>query len=281
MATSVAESAFALAGPELGAADFRRIATLVYERAGIQLPPGKEGLVRSRLAKRLRALGVAGFTAYVDRVTTGGDAVELQHMLDALTTNKTSWWREAQHFTLLAELAPTLAEGRAAPVVWSAGCSTGEEPYTIAMVLADALPERQRGGVRILATDLSTRVLERAKRGRYAAEDMEGVPGPARARHFTATRDAAGEAFAVAPAVRRTVHFAQLNLMGPWPMQGPFDAIFCRNVMIYFDKPTQERLVNRYWELLRPGGYLFIGHSESLTGLTHRFAYLAPAVYRK
>ncbi len=279
--TAAAEGAFALAGPDLSREDFRRIAALVTEQTGIQLPTGKEGLVRSRLAKRLRVLGLDSFSAYVDRVTSGRDAAERQHMLDALTTNKTSWWREAQHFALLAELAPTLAQGRAAPVLWSAGCSTGEEPYTIAMVLAEALPASQKAGARILATDLSTRVLDRARRGRYAPDELDGVPAAHRQKHFTPVRDASGEWHEVAAPIRRQVQFAQLNLMGPWPMKGPFDAIFCRNVMIYFDKPTQAKLVGRYWELLRPGGHLFIGHSESLTGLEHRYAYVAPAVYRK
>jgi chemotaxis protein methyltransferase CheR len=276
----MAEPAFALAGPELGAEEFQTISRFVYQRTGIQLPPGKEGLVRSRLARRLRATGLPDFRAYVELVTTGRNAAEVTAMLDAITTNKTSWWRERQHFDLLAAEAAAMAAVHSPLTIWSAGCSSGEEPYTIAMVLAEALGAGRGGAapVRLLATDLSTRVLAKAKAGRYAAEELDGVPPELRARHFTRLPDGGAE---VSAAIRRQVTFAHLNLMGPWPMQGPFDAIFCRNVMIYFDKETQGRLVARFWDLLRPGGYLFIGHSESLTGLAHRYAYVAPAVYRK
>jgi chemotaxis protein methyltransferase CheR len=226
-------------------------------------------------------LGLDAFGPYVERVTSGADPAETAAMLDALTTNKTSWWRERQHFDLLEQLAPQLLDERKSLTVWSAGCSTGEEPHTIAMVLAMTLGERAAANTRVLATDLSTRVLEKAKAGRYDADEMDGVPSTALTKYFTKGRDGQRETCEVVPAIRRTINFAQLNLMGPWPMKGPFDVIFCRNVMIYFDKPTQGRLIERYWELLRPGGYLFIGHSESLTGLTHRFTYQAPAVYRK
>jgi chemotaxis protein methyltransferase CheR len=277
----VSEPSFALAGPNLGPAEFQRIAQLVYDRAGIQLPVGKEGLVRSRLAKRLRSLGLDDFAPYVQRVTSGEDPAETAAMLDALTTNKTSWWREKQHFDLLETIAPAMLEERRPLTIWSAGCSTGEEPYTIAMVLAMTLGDRGAAQTRVLATDLSTRVLERAKKARYDAEEMDGVPREALGTYFTKAHEGTRDVCDVVPAIRRTINFAQLNLMGPWPMKGPFDVIFCRNVMIYFDKQTQGKLIERYWGLLRPGGYLFIGHSESLTGLAHRFTYQAPAVYRK
>jgi chemotaxis protein methyltransferase CheR len=267
--------AFSLAGPDLGPAEFRAISALVTERAGIQLPPGKEGLVRSRLAKRLRALGLTDFSQYIQRVTTGGDTAELQQMLDAISTNKTSWWREHAHFDLLVAEVATLPARKQPYTVWSAGCSTGEEPYGLGIILSEVLggPDKAR----ILATDLSTKVLEKAKAGRYGADELDGVTPARRQAWFTG----GGNGWTVSPALRRMVSFAQLNLMGPWPMKGPFDAIFCRNVMIYFDKPTQGRLVERYRELLRPGGLLFIGHSESLTGLSHGYQYVAPAAYRK
>ncbi|MCU0623179.1 MAG: protein-glutamate O-methyltransferase [Gemmatimonadaceae bacterium] len=273
--TAPADAAFSLAGPELGPAEFRAISALVTERAGIQLPPGKEGLVRSRLARRLRALGLTDFKVYVERVTTGGDTAELTQLLDAISTNKTSWWREEAHFDLLAAEVAALPPRKQPYTVWSAGCSSGEEPYTLGIVLSEVLggPDKAR----ILATDLSTKVLEKAKAGTYAADELDGV-SPARRQQWFQPR---GGAFTVVPALRRMVSFAHLNLMGPWPMQGPFDAIFCRNVMIYFDKPTQGRLVERYRALLRPGGLLCIGHSESLTGLAHGYQYVAPAVYRK
>lgn len=272
---SMVTEPFALAGPELGQAEFRAISALVTERAGIQLPPGKEGLVRSRLAKRLRALGLRDFKDYLARVTTGGDVAELQHLLDAISTNKTSWWREAAHFDLLAAEVAALPPRKEPYTVWSAGCSTGEEPYGLGIILSEVLGGP--GKARLLATDLSTRVLEKAKAGRYGADELEGVTAARRQQWFAAT----GDAWTVVPALRRMVSFAQLNLMGPWPMRGPFDAIFCRNVMIYFDKPTQGRLVERFRELLKPGGLLCIGHSESLTGLSHGYHYVAPAAYRK
>ncbi len=266
----------AIGAPELDDADFRRIAEITYRVAGIDLKRGKEGLVRARLARRLRALGLAGFPEYLAHVQGERSGAELREMVDALTTNKTSFFRESQHFDFLRETVLPATAGREARV-WSAGCSSGEEPYTIAMVLRDTLAERDADRARILATDISARVLDRARAATYTA-DMVGEMDPALVRrHFTA---AAG-GYRVADRLRRMVSFARLNLMGEWPMRGPFDVIMCRNVMIYFDKPTQARLVARFHELLAPGGHLFVGHSESLTGLDHRFGYVQPAVYVK
>jgi len=265
--------------PALSPTEFRRVAELTRSVAGINLQPGKEGLVRARLGRRLRALGLDGFPAYLARLDADADGSELKAMVDALTTNKTSFFREAPHFEYLAaSVLPALVAAGRAPVLWSAGCSSGEEPYSLAMVLRDELPAPLLAAARILATDISARVLERAMAARYAPDAVADVPDVMRHRHLTRLAD--GE-WAVAPETRRLVHLARLNLMGHWPMRGPFDAIFCRNVMIYFDKPTQMRLVARFAELLAPGGYLFVGHSESLTGLAHGFAYVQPAVYRR
>ncbi|HEU4630507.1 MAG TPA: protein-glutamate O-methyltransferase CheR [Gemmatimonadaceae bacterium] len=268
-----------LGAPALGADEFRAIAALVGRVAGINLPPGKEGLVRARLARRLRALDLDGFAAYLRHVEQDGTRRELKEMVDALTTNKTSFFREPQHFDYLREaVLPAHVAAARPPRVWSAGCSSGEEPYTLAMVLHDALPPALAGAARILATDISARMLARAGAATYAPELVAELPRDLVRRHFTATPD--GQ-WTVAPPVRRLVRFARLNLVGAWPMRGPFDAIFCRNVMIYFDKATQAALVERFWALLAPGGHLFVGHSESLTGLAHRFAYVRPAVYVK
>jgi chemotaxis protein methyltransferase CheR len=167
-------------------------------------------------------------------------------------------------------------------VLAGAGCSSGEEPYTLAMLCHEAFPDIATRDVRILATDISHRVLAQAKAGVYPAENMSDVPAPWIQKYWARKQDAGGRAvFDAEKNLRRHVTFAKLNLMERWPMQGPFDAILCRNVMIYFDKATQQQLVERYWGLLRPGGHLFVGHSESLTGLAHKFRYVQPAVYVK
>ncbi|MDF1504328.1 protein-glutamate O-methyltransferase CheR [Roseisolibacter sp. H3M3-2] len=276
MSTLVADS-------DLSAAHFREISRTVYDIAGIQLREGKEGLVRARLAKRLRQLAIPTFDAYLDQVRA--DPRELAEMIDLLTTNKTSFFRESAHFDYLRDqLLPSLGAG---PVrIWSAGCSSGEEPYTLAMVLRETWgADLGRRDVKVLATDISRRVLATAAAGVYPDALLEDVPAELRRRYWTRaeTPGARGAApgWRAADALRALVTFAPLNLMGAWPMRGPFQAIFCRNVMIYFDKATQQQLVSRYYDLLAPGGHLFVGHSESLSALSHRFAYVQPAVYRR
>lgn len=265
---------------ELTPEQFRQIARIVHEHAGIRMREGKEGLVRSRLTKRLRALGLSDFDSYLEFMERDASGREFTEMIDVLTTNKTSFLREASHFDFLRD---RVLPGIAGPVrIWSAGCSSGEEPYTLAMLCSEAIPDIATRDVRILATDISHRVLSHAKAGVYPANQMEDVPAAWTQKYWTRRRDEDGRAVNEAGrSLRRLVQFAKLNLMERWPMQGPFDAILCRNVMIYFDKPTQQQLVERFWALLRPGGHLFVGHSESLTGLTHRYRYVQPAVYVK
>lgn len=269
----------------LTAADFAEISRTVTAVAGIQMPAGKEGLVRSRLARRLRQLGLSSYQEYLARTRGAAGAAELAHMIDLLTTNKTSFFREAAHFDLLRDrVVPEFGDATGGLRIWSAGCSTGEEPYTMAMVLRDALSAAAYGSARVLATDLSARVLERARAGVYADEQMADVPPELLRRHFARSSgpgDARSTGWSVGPELRAPVRFAPLNLMEAWPMRGPFHAIYCRNVMIYFDKPTQAALVARFHELLAPGGYLCIGHSESLSAVGHAFAYVQPAAYRK
>jgi chemotaxis protein methyltransferase CheR len=269
---------------DLTAAQFREISTTVYEIAGIQLREGKEGLVRSRLAKRLRQLGLGTFDAYLEKVRHDGR--ELAEMVDLLTTNKTSFFRESAHFDFVRDrMLPSLGPG---PVrIWSAGCSSGEEPYTLAMVIRGVWPDAERRDVKILATDISRRVLATAAAGVYPDALLEDVPQELLRRHWTrasredVARPGATGGWRAADSLRSLITFAPLNLMGAWPMRGPFQAIFCRNVMIYFDKATQQALVSRYYDLLAPGGHLFVGHSESLSALSHGFSYVQPAVYRK
>jgi chemotaxis protein methyltransferase CheR len=261
----------------LTAEHFERIATMLHEHAGIRLREGKEGLVRARLAKRLRALGLGDFDRYLAHVESERSRAEFTEMVDALTTNKTSFFREHSHFDVLREQVLPASQG--ALRLWSAGCSSGEEAYTMAMVLHESLDSASASRARILATDISHRVLAVAKAGRYSAETLADVPKALLQKYWRPLDG--GARYEAGPALRQLVQFGRLNLMAQWPMRGPFDAIFCRNVMIYFDKSTQQQLVERYRQLLRPGGYLFVGHSESLTGLSHQYRYIQPAVYAR
>jgi chemotaxis protein methyltransferase CheR len=271
-----------LFAPELSAAEFHHIRSLVHRVSGIDLHPGKEGLVKSRLTKRLRALGIDTFEDYLAHLERDASGGELAMMVDVLTTNKTSFFREPKHFDYLRDhVLPTLRSRGGAIRLWSAACSTGEEPFSIAMVLSDELGPQSASAARILASDISARVLAHAAASMYEEEVLRDVPHPLIGRHFTLARTSPTRAYRVNDALRSMVRFARLNLIGPWPMRGPFDVIFCRNVMIYFDQPTQQRLVHRFWEILAPGGHLFVGHSESLNAFTHQFRYVQPAVYVK
>lgn len=263
---------------DISNAQFERISTMVHSLCGIKLHAGKKELVRARLAKRLRALGMNSFDEYLEHVQNDR-ADELVAMLDALSTNLTRFFREPEHFAYLtAQVLPALPSHRLR--IWSAGCSTGEEPYSIAIQLAEVISDLAHWDVAILATDLSVQALQRAKAGAYEAERLQQVPATLRTRYFApCTHSDTWEQ--VKPPIRGMISFARLNLMDRWPMRGPFDVIFCRNVMIYFDKPTQARLIERFWQLLRPGGTLFIGHSESLSGIKHQFSYVQPTVYCK
>ena len=266
---------------DLTAKEFQRFSALVYRMCGINLTEGKEGLVRTRLAKRVQTLGMSGFSEYLDLVERDLGSEEAVLMLDSIATNKTSFFREVQHFQYLRDrvLPPLLESGR--PVrFWCAGCSSGEEPYTLSLLLHEMAPDGARRDVRILATDISTKVLAKAKAGVYDAATLADVPQAMVKRHFS-REDATGARYRAADGVRSIIRFARLNLMEEWPMKGPFDVIFCRNVMIYFDKPTQERLIARFHDLLSPRGHFLVGHSESLTSLSHRFHYVQPAVYVK
>jgi chemotaxis protein methyltransferase CheR len=262
--------------PTLSAEDFSRVRRIAYQRAGLAIPAGKEGLVRSRVSRRLRERRIATFAEYLNTVEKEGGE-EMVKLIDLLTTNKTDFFREMAHFDYLRQtIVPRVASSGKPMRVWSAGCSSGEEPYTLSMVLHEALPARHE--FRILATDISTQVVAAARKGVYAEAQLSDVSPERRAKWFSPTPDGGG---AASNALRAPISFANLNLMAPWPMTGPFDLILCRNVMIYFDKPTITTLVNRYYDLLTPGGHLFIGHSESLTAVDHRYRYVQPAVYQK
>jgi chemotaxis protein methyltransferase CheR len=268
---------------------YKKFVTLVYKSAGISLGDAKRELVRSRLLKRLRALEIATYEEYYELVSMRDpDGSELTRMLDAISTNKTDFFRENQHFEFLAKnLLPGLAEkarGHNTPRIriWSAGCSSGEEPYTLAMVLRENLPSDLLPKTKILATDISTQMLTTAQAGRYEEEKVKPVPAKIRIASFEKARSPKGVIYTVKPEVRAMITFRRLNLMREkYPFSGKFDVIFCRNVMIYFDRPTQERLVNRFHDSLCSGGHLFIGHSESLNSIKSPFQFIKPTIYKR
>ena len=260
---------------------FAKYRHLIYRLSGISLGEGKEGLVRSRVSRRMRALGVTDYDRYFELVTEDSTGDELIHLLDVISTNVTSFYREESHFRFLADITRQwMAEKRSRLRVWSAACSTGEEPYSMAMTMLEAI-ERRVVDLKILATDLSTRALEAARTGAFTEEKADAIPRDLRDRYFA--RDPRRPSVLRAGAeLQRTVSFARLNLAEvPFPMSGPFDAIFCRNVMIYFDADVRRRLLSQVLHLLRPGGLLFVGHSESLSGMTAGFRSVQASVYVK
>ncbi len=280
-------TALAVQDVDLSETDFRKISDLVYEHCGINLHEGKKELVRARLAKRLREGRFRTFAEYIQHVLNDQTGQEFSALVDSLSTNLTKFFRENQHFEYVrTQLLPGIIASKQRSGVsriraWSAGCSSGEEPYSIAITLLEGIQGKGRWDVKVLATDVSTRILERAKKGIYEQNRIDPIPLPLRNRYLTRRREGTKEMYEVGPALRERIIFRYLNLMQDWPIKGPLDFIFCRNVMIYFDKPTQERLVNRFYDLLGPGGVLFTGHSESLTGIEHAFKYVQPTIYLK
>jgi len=266
-------------------AQFRKISNLVRSTCGINLHEGKKQLVQSRLAKRIRELGFRGYSEYIEYVTNDVAGTELTAMLDAISTNLTRFFREEEHFRYLArKVLPAVMERAGSDRrlrIWSAGCSTGEEPYSIAITLCENIPDLACWDAKVLATDLSTRVLAQAKKATYPGKRIKAVPPQQRSRYFRCIQARPDRLYRVEEPARSLVFFTRLNLTDPWPMKGAFDAIFCRNVMIYFEKSTQAELVSRFYRILTPGGTLFIGHSESLTGIEHSLRYVQPTVYQK
>ena len=265
---------------KLSAQQFDKISRLVYQVSGIDLHEGKEELVKARLIKRLRHLHIFGFDRYLKFLASDKSGSEIRAMVDVLTTNKTNFFRESEHLDYLRnEIISEL--GKEQIRIWSAGCSSGEEPYSIAITLCEAIPDIGKSDIKILATDISDRMIEQARLGLYDAESLKGMSLQLKHRYFEHVEAGISHIYRVVPQLQSMVRFAKLNLMEEWPMRGLFDVIFCRNVMIYFDKPTQEKLVKRFWSQLREGGYLMVGHSESLTFLAHDYRYLKPAVSKK
>ena len=251
------------------ASDFARIAGLMLERTGVYLPETKKALVYSRLSKRLRALSMRSFDQYCDFVESKAGAAEMSEMLSALTTNVTRFFREPHHFDHLREnvIRPLLnSTGRLR--IWSAGCSTGEEPYTIAMCILSEAPDAAQRDIKVLATDVNPAVVGRAREGIYAAEDVDGVEREMRSLGFKSAPDGPnGKKWVVVnDAVKSLVSFREHNLNAAWPMSGPFDAIFCRNVVIYFQEETRRKIWMNFSDRLSSEGRLYIGHSERVSG---------------
>jgi len=261
--------------------EFQQIRQLAYEKFGLDLKDGKEELVSARLGKKIRDANFRSFRQYVEHVLSDETGEALISMIDALTTNFTSFFREQAHFQFLRRNVLPSLRTRQRIEIWSAACSTGEEPYSLAFSLLDELAGATRPSISILATDISTRALNTARKAIYPAVRFEGLPAHWLRKYLLRGQGKWQGCYKVKPEVRNLVEFRRLNLIEPISHQRRFAVIFCRNVMIYFDKPTQEIVVNKLVEWLEPGGYLFIGHSESLTGVHHPLQYVQPAAYEK
>ncbi|MGP0595092.1 CheR family methyltransferase [Nitrospira sp. T9] len=262
--------------------EFELFKHLIYQQVGIKLDEPKKTLLVSRLGKRLRDLHLSSYQAYYDCVSGKGGEEELIKLLDLVSTNKTEFYREPVHFDFLRDQVLPEVQSSKTLRIWSSASSSGEEPYTIAMTLSDAIADINRWDIKILASDISTRMLAKASSAIYEEERVSQLPNDLVKRHFLRGKGPQSGKLQVRPQVARLVAFRRINLMDPtFPIRSQLDVIFCRNVMIYFDRPTQAKLMEKFFRYLRPGGYLFIGHSESLQWIDHQFTYLRPTIYQK
>jgi len=261
---------------------FERYSDIAYKKAGIRLREGKEALVAARISKRMRSLGLESAAQYLEYLENDPTGDELVQFLDVISTNFTSFFREPVHFSVLGKFVQDRIEkGHRRLRFWSAASSSGEEPYSMAITIAEAVGERPIDW-RILATDISTRVLEKAEKGEYLQSSLSPIPPPIRDRYFarSGTHKTGESLYSVCRELRQHLVYKRLNLTDPaLPMKGPLDVIFCRNVMIYFDHETRETLINKIEELLAPDGLFLIGHSESLAGIHTRFRAREPSIY--
>ncbi len=267
----------------MNAKTFEAFRQLVYEQSGIWLRDGKEALVSARVGKRMRALGFDNHRTYLRNVKEDESGEEVVHLLNAISTNVTSFFREPEHFDFLTErLHEWHDQGQRRLRLWCAACSSGEEPYSLAITMQETFGERNGVDAKILATDICTQVLEKSLEGRYPENKVEPVSKPLLKKYFERARDGDSVSYVVRPALRQRIVFRRLNLsQPPFPMRGPLDAIFCRNVMIYFNNETRKRLLDEMYRLLKPGGFLLVGHAESLTGMMSEFKTVRPSIYRK
>ncbi|OUS29665.1 hypothetical protein A9Q99_08280 [Gammaproteobacteria bacterium 45_16_T64] len=266
--------------------NFEFLSKMANKETGIQLGEHKRDLVYSRIVRRIRVLKLKNFNQYCEYLVRNKDK-ELGDFVNAITTNLTSFFREKHHFDFLSDTVypEIIAQKKSSKKIraWSAGCSTGEEPYSLAISLDKTFGSKKEWDVKVLATDLDTNVLSFGREGIYTPERLDGLSRSITHNNFTKipNPDGRGSVFSVSDHLRRYITFNQLNLLNEWPIKGKFDFIFCRNVVIYFNKETQQILFDRYANALKPNGYLFIGHSETLHGVTTRFESLGKTVYRK
>lgn len=267
---------------------FNRFSSFIYDQVGIKLPPAKKTMLEARLNKRLKMLGFFTFEEYAEYVfSPDGKDAEMVSLIDVVTTNKTDFFREPVHFEYLSKSAiPELITSRGAGIkipfkIWSAGCSTGEEPFTMSMVLAEFREKQPEFNYSILATDISTVVLGKAHKGIYAEESVDTIPLQMKKKYLLKSRDKTARLVRIVPELRSQISFKRLNFMEDFCLRDSFDVIFCRNVIIYFDKQTQEKLLTKFCSHLVKGGYLFLGHSESISGMTLPLTAVASTVFRK
>lgn len=275
-----------LTNPKMSASDFNKLSNFIYDEYGIKLTPVKKTMLESRLQKRLTALQIDSYKEYCDLVfSTQGKQQELIHMIDLVTTNKTDFFREPAHFDFLTtQVLPEFINSNPSKQlkVWSAGCSSGEEPYTLAMVLNEYAVNTQPFNYTITATDLSTQVLNKAITAVYSEERIAGIPLQLKRKYFLKSKDPQKKTVRVIPQLRNKVNISRLNFMDEsLNISADFDIIFCRNVIIYFDKNTQEKVINKLCEKLKPGGFFFLGHSESITNMRVPLEQLKPTVFQK
>ena len=266
-------------------ADFNTLREMIQTETGISMGESKRQLIYRRISSRLKKLRMSSFSDYIELLESG-DPEEFEVFLNTITTNLTSFFREKHHFEYLSDkvlpeiISKKISAGKKLRI-WSAGCSTGQEPYSIAMTLREGMPDIDQWDAKVLCTDLDTQVLAKSSNGAYTQRDVDNLSAEILSKWFVPQINGGEQLYLAKPELKKLLVFNPLNLMAPWPMKGKFDVIFCRNVIIYFDKPTQVKLMERFAEYIAPGGYLILGHSESLHGAQERFQLIGKTIYQK
>ncbi|HON19153.1 MAG TPA: protein-glutamate O-methyltransferase [Salinivirgaceae bacterium] len=269
---------------ELTDKEFNLLSSFIYNEYGIKMPPIKKVMLQSRLQKRLKVLGMRSFKEYCDYVFSAEGSNEVIHMMDVVSTNKTDFFREPIHFDFLREtiLPELVANGQRSVKIWSAGSSSGEEAYTIAITISEFAETKNPIDFQIIGTDISTQVLKTAIEGIYKEDKIANLPLSIKKKYFLRSKDPEKKLVRIVPQLRQKVKFGRLNLMDDiYPINETFDIVFCRNTLIYFDRPTQEKVINKLCQHLRPNGYFFLGHSESITNMAVPLMHLKPTIFKR